>query len=89
MLHWFEDRTNAVAILDTTNSTKSRRKWIYERLKVVSIERALQAIYRVRGFNTDLVSLLIALFVESNYEDAAVNMDNVTEVKTTSLDYLG
>jgi hypothetical protein len=38
MLHWFEDRSNTVAILDATNSTKSRRKWISERLRAAGIE---------------------------------------------------
>jgi hypothetical protein len=38
MLHWFEDRSNTVAILDATNSTKTRRKWIYERLRATGIE---------------------------------------------------
>ncbi|RMZ82517.1 hypothetical protein DV737_g1972, partial [Chaetothyriales sp. CBS 132003] len=32
MLNWFKDRNNKVAILDATNSTKSRRKWIYEKI---------------------------------------------------------
>lgn len=33
LLVWFGDPNNKVAILDATNSTKSRRAWIYERLK--------------------------------------------------------
>ena len=45
MLHWFEDRSNTVAILDATNSTKSRRKWIYERLRATGIERTYQKLY--------------------------------------------
>jgi 6-phosphofructo-2-kinase/fructose-2,6-biphosphatase 2 len=32
MLKWFQDRSNKVAILDATNSTKSRRAWILEKL---------------------------------------------------------
>ncbi|KAI9706370.1 MAG: Fructose-2,6-bisphosphatase [Candelina mexicana] len=31
MLKWFDDGTGTIAILDATNSTKSRRRWIYER----------------------------------------------------------
>lgn len=33
MIHWFEDSENKVAILDATNSTKSRREWIYNKIK--------------------------------------------------------
>ena len=43
MLHWFEDRSNTVAILDATNSTKSRRKWIHDRLRATGIERTYQS----------------------------------------------
>ena len=32
MLKWFKDKDNKVAILDATNSTKSRRKWIYDKI---------------------------------------------------------
>lgn len=32
MLNWFRDKSNKVAILDATNSTKSRRKWIYDKI---------------------------------------------------------
>jgi 6-phosphofructo-2-kinase / fructose-2,6-biphosphatase 2 len=39
MCKWFQDRSNTVAILDATNSTKSRRKWIYDRLKIEHINR--------------------------------------------------
>lgn len=31
MIKWFNDGTGTIAILDATNSTKSRRRWIYER----------------------------------------------------------
>ena len=33
MLNWLKNPANKVAILDATNSTKSRRKWIYEKLE--------------------------------------------------------
>ena len=33
LLRWFENPDNKVAILDATNSTKSRRAWIHDRLK--------------------------------------------------------
>ena len=33
LLRWFENPDNKVAILDATNSTKSRRAWIYDRIK--------------------------------------------------------
>ena len=39
MLKWFENKDNKVAILDATNSTKSRRAWIYERLTGAGILR--------------------------------------------------
>lgn len=39
MLQWFEDRSNKVAILDATNSTKSRRAWIYDKLTAAKILR--------------------------------------------------
>ena len=32
MLNWFKDKSNKVAILDATNSTKSRRKWIHDKI---------------------------------------------------------
>jgi 6-phosphofructo-2-kinase/fructose-2,6-biphosphatase 2 len=32
MLKWFQDKDNKVAILDATNSTKSRRKWIHDKI---------------------------------------------------------
>lgn len=32
MLHWLKNKDNKIAILDATNSTKSRRQWIYEKL---------------------------------------------------------
>lgn len=33
LLRWLENQDNKVAILDATNSTKSRRAWIHDRLK--------------------------------------------------------
>jgi len=39
MLAWFGDRTHTVAILDATNSTKSRRLWIYDRVRAAGIIR--------------------------------------------------
>ena len=33
MMKWFEDKDNKVAILDATNSTKDRRKWIFDRIQ--------------------------------------------------------
>ena len=33
MLRWFDDKNNKIAILDATNSTKSRRKWIYDKIQ--------------------------------------------------------
>lgn len=32
MLNWFKDKENKVALLDATNSTKSRRKWIHDKI---------------------------------------------------------
>jgi 6-phosphofructo-2-kinase/fructose-2,6-biphosphatase 2 len=32
MLNWFKNKDNKVAILDATNSTKSRRKWIHDKI---------------------------------------------------------
>ncbi|KIW35578.1 hypothetical protein, variant 1 [Cladophialophora immunda] len=32
MLMWFKDKNNKVALLDATNSTKSRRKWIHDKI---------------------------------------------------------
>jgi len=39
MLNWLKDKNNKVAILDATNSTKSRRKWIYERITEAKLSR--------------------------------------------------
>lgn len=38
MLHWFETTDGQVAILDATNSTKSRRKWIHDTCTAAGIE---------------------------------------------------
>ncbi|ETN37696.1 uncharacterized protein HMPREF1541_07319 [Cyphellophora europaea CBS 101466] len=32
MIKWFSNKKNKVGILDATNSTKARRKWIYEKI---------------------------------------------------------
>lgn len=32
LIKWFDDKKNKVAFLDATNSTKKRRKWIYEQI---------------------------------------------------------
>lgn len=37
MIQWLKDPSNKVAILDATNSTKSRRKWIYEKLEEAKV----------------------------------------------------
>jgi 6-phosphofructo-2-kinase/fructose-2,6-biphosphatase 2 len=37
MLNWFKDKSHKVAILDATNSTKSRRKWINEKVVAAKI----------------------------------------------------
>lgn len=37
MINWLKDPSNKVAILDATNSTKSRRKWIYEKLEAAKV----------------------------------------------------
>lgn len=42
MLNWFKDKDNKVALLDATNSTKSRRKWIYEKIIEANLLRKLQ-----------------------------------------------
>ncbi|MCJ1338636.1 Fructose-2,6-bisphosphatase [Bachmanniomyces sp. S44760] len=31
MINWFEQGTGVIAILDATNSTKARRRWVYEK----------------------------------------------------------
>jgi 6-phosphofructo-2-kinase/fructose-2,6-biphosphatase 2 len=41
MLNWFKDKDNKVALLDATNSTKSRRKWIYEKIIEANLLRKL------------------------------------------------
>lgn len=38
MLRWFETGKGVVAILDATNSTKERRKWIHEKCRDADIE---------------------------------------------------
>ncbi|KAF7122089.1 hypothetical protein CNMCM5793_000044 [Aspergillus hiratsukae] len=38
MLNWFKAGNGLVAILDATNSTKSRRRWIYETCRDANIE---------------------------------------------------
>lgn len=38
MLHWFKTTDGQVAILDATNSTKSRRKWIHDVCTSAGIE---------------------------------------------------
>lgn len=39
MLNWFKDTNNKVAILDATNSTKARRKWIHEKISDAKLLR--------------------------------------------------
>lgn len=41
MLKWLQNKNNKVAILDATNSTKSRRKWIYDKLTDANVLRKL------------------------------------------------
>lgn len=38
MLKWFEEENGTIAILDATNSTKERRRWIHERCTAAGIE---------------------------------------------------
>lgn len=38
MIRWFSEENGVVAILDATNSTKSRRRWIYDRCNEAGIE---------------------------------------------------
>jgi 6-phosphofructo-2-kinase / fructose-2,6-biphosphatase 2 len=38
MLKWFEEEKGTIAILDATNSTKERRRWIHERCTAQDIE---------------------------------------------------
>lgn len=38
MVKWFEDGQGTVAILDATNSTKARRRWVYERCEAENIQ---------------------------------------------------
>lgn len=38
MVNWFKHPTNLIAILDATNSTKARRRWIKERCDSEGIE---------------------------------------------------
>ena len=33
MINWLQDKKNKVAVLDATNSVKTRRRWIYEKLE--------------------------------------------------------
>lgn len=37
MCNWLKDTSNKVAILDATNSTKARRKWIVEKLDEINV----------------------------------------------------
>ena len=37
MLLWFKTQRGTVAILDATNSTKERRRWIYDVLRVANV----------------------------------------------------
>jgi len=37
MINWLQDPSNKVAILDATNSTKTRRKWIHEKLEEAKV----------------------------------------------------
>lgn len=41
LIKWFEDKQNKVAILDATNSTKQRRRWIYEQITEAGLLRKL------------------------------------------------
>ena len=41
MIKWFSNKKNKVGILDATNSTKARRKWIYEKITEAKLLRKL------------------------------------------------
>ncbi|KAH0544645.1 hypothetical protein GP486_008502 [Trichoglossum hirsutum] len=68
MIKWFAADGGVIAILDATNSTKARRRWIRDRCSAEGIE---------------------TLFVESKCDDQKLIKSNITEVKTTSPDYVG
>lgn len=38
MVKWFDNGNGIVAILDATNSTKARRRWVYERCEAENIQ---------------------------------------------------
>lgn len=38
LIEWFESGEGVIAVLDATNSTKGRRRWVNDRLKVNNIE---------------------------------------------------
>lgn len=38
MIKWFEEGKGVVAILDATNSTKARRRWVYQRCEAHNIQ---------------------------------------------------
>ena len=85
MLNWFKNKSNKVAILDATNSTKSRRAWIYERLIAAKILRRAMLLVVIEF----IADCLAALFVESKCDDERIITQNILEVKTTSPDYQG
>ena len=89
MLSWFEDKSHTVAILDATNSTKSRRQWIYERLNTAGIDRVLHGHSPKSSEKTNTLIFLVDLFVENKCDDENLVMSNIMEVKTTSPDYVG
>jgi 6-phosphofructo-2-kinase / fructose-2,6-biphosphatase 2 len=86
MLNWFKDRRNKVAILDATNSTKSRRKWIHD--KIQAHGELLRKALSPSVLSSPLI-LSTDLFVESKCDDENLIMQNILDVKTTSPDYVG
>lgn len=82
MLQWFEnDKNNKVGILDATNSTKARRRWIYEKVQEAGLLRTfLSQVVNIANLSTDI-------FIESKCDDENIIMHNILDVKTTSPDY--
>jgi 6-phosphofructo-2-kinase / fructose-2,6-biphosphatase 2 len=85
MIRWFENKQNKVAFLDATNSTKKRRRWIYEQVSEAGYLRKSDS----SAYSAAKLRALSAFFIESKCDDDRIIMHNILDVKTTSPDYVG
>ena len=92
VLDWLENNNGEVAVFDATNTTRERRKYLYNR---VVIEKGLLfVVYSIHELEILRICIIVCLFkgfklffVESLCDDTKIVESNIREVKVTSPDY--